>query len=75
MNDQQILESSVNWKKPEVECAIFHTMVFELSMIAPLLKCGIPITVFKDKDRSESGPLVEKDPQHNLNYVHQNKFG
>ena len=75
INDQFILENSTAWKKPEVLCAILHTMVFEESMIEPLLKCKIPITVFKDRDRSEKGPLVESHPSHNLNLVHQNKWG
>ena len=69
-NDQKTLENSPKWRKPEVLCAIMHTMVFEKSLIAPLLKCGIPVTVFKDRDKSDKGPLVERDPEHNLNYVH-----
>ena len=48
-------------------------MVFEESLIAPLIKCKIPITVFKDREKGADGPLVEEFPEKNINYVHQNK--
>ena len=75
IDDHEKLIGSSKWRRPEVECAVLHTMVFEPGMLAPLVKCGIPITVFKDRDRSESGPLVEEDNASNMNLVHQNKWG
>ena len=69
--DDHKLQDSDKWRKPEVEAAIFHTMVYEESLLAPLIKCGIPITVFKDSDKSdENTPLVEMNNKSNINYVH-----
>ena len=42
-------------------------------MITPLIKCGVPITVFKDRDRAICGNLVEQVEDENLHYVYQNK--
>ena len=75
MNDAEKFENSRVWRKPEVKAAVFHTMVYEESLIEPLLKCNIPITVFKHKDKGDDGPLVEEMPSKNLNYVHQNTWG
>lgn len=51
-------------------------MVYEETMLAPLIKCGIPITVFKDHNpKNDQGPLVRQENIKNLNYVHQNKVG
>jgi hypothetical protein len=41
-------QNSKIWRKPEVECCILHTMVYEEQLIEPLIRTGIPITVFKD---------------------------
>lgn len=41
-------KDSKQWRKPEVECCILHTMVYEEALIEPLIRTGIPITVFKD---------------------------
>jgi len=75
IDDHAILSKATKWRKPEIKVAIFHTMVYEEALIAPLIACKIPITVFKDRDRNEKGPLVESNNASNINYVHQNKWG
>jgi hypothetical protein len=75
IDDHDKLSNATKWRRPEVECAVLHTMVFEPGLLAPLIKCGIPITVFKDRHKDEPGPLVEQENQHNMNLVHQNKWG
>ena len=52
ISDHEVYSKADKWRKPEVQVAIFHTMIYEESLIAPLIKCGIPITVFKDHDKS-----------------------
>ena len=61
IEDCKKYENTDVWRRPEVQCACFHTMVYDESMLAPLIKCGIPITVFKDRNQQEKGPLVEED--------------
>lgn len=75
INDAEKFENSRVWRKPEIKNAVFHTMVYEESLIIPLMKCGIPITVFKEREKGADGPLVEEIPSKNTNYVHQNKWG
>ena len=39
---------SSRWRRPEVKNAIIHTMVYEEGLLEPLIKSGVPITVFKE---------------------------
>ena len=58
-------QSSKSWKKPEIECCILHTMVYEESIIEPLIRTGIPITVFRDSPQEQSGvPIIEYSPDY-----------
>jgi len=50
-------------------------MVYEEALLVPLIRLGIPITVFKHRDKEEGGPLVEENQGSNINYVHQNTWG
>ena len=53
----------------EVKCAIMSTMVFEDETIAPLLESKVPITLFMERPRDESGPQVLYSSQMNVNLV------
>jgi hypothetical protein len=48
-------------------------MIYEEQLIEPLIRCGVPITVFKDRHKDDHGPLVECTGP--VWYVHQNKWG
>jgi hypothetical protein len=53
-----------------VKCAILNTMVFDPSMLKPLLQAKVPITVFLDRPKSVFGPLVEPQDFANTNLVY-----
>jgi hypothetical protein len=42
--------------KVEVKTAIMSTMVFEQECISPLLESKVPITLFLERSKDESGP-------------------
>lgn len=50
-------------------------MIFEVELIKALLGAKIPVTVFQDRSRLETGPSVEKLDKYNINIVYQKKFG
>ena len=61
--------------KVEVKTAIMSTMVFEEQCITPLLEAKVPITLFLERPKDESGPQVLYSTQLNMNLVFQQKWG
>jgi hypothetical protein len=62
-------------KEVEVTAAVFNTMLYSESLLDPLFKKKVPITVFKNRDKCNKGPLIEQFDEKNLHYVHQDNQG
>jgi hypothetical protein len=63
------MDSKEKLSKPEVACAILHTMVFSRPFISFLMRCSIPLTIFKQSESNE--PIIDKkDKLYNITYIH-----
>ena len=51
------------------------TMVFEEACISPLLEAIVPITLFLERPKEESGPQILYSTHLNMNLVFQQKWG
>lgn len=50
-------------------------MIFEPELIKSLLGAKVPTTVFLERSSAQTGPLVEKSEDLNINLVYQEKWG